>query len=164
MMVMTRRKKMEADNMWFKSNGVVVLENCSLNREIYERPTDYKYDKVLIDFKNRRVFMYTGKDVLFFQSEIKLPCADLIVSEFVKLQLSMKSSLNIYQILELLIDTFGRSTKTMTEIAIMEIQAHREHMYAEKIQECWRRCVSDPGYKVCRDRLEREFSEFVQVV
>ena len=28
---------------------------------------------------------------------------------------------------------------------------------AYRIQRAWRRCISDPGYMVCRRRLEREF-------
>jgi hypothetical protein len=30
---------------------------------------------------------------------------------------------------------------------------------AKKIQRAWRRAVSDPEYKICRDRLMKEYSE-----
>ena len=30
---------------------------------------------------------------------------------------------------------------------------------ATRIQRAWRRCVSDPSYKICRARLMREFEE-----
>ncbi len=32
-----------------------------------------------------------------------------------------------------------------------------QYIPATRIQRAWRRCVSDPGYRVCRGRLEREF-------
>lgn len=32
-----------------------------------------------------------------------------------------------------------------------------QYIPATKLQRAWRRCISDPGYKVCRRRLEREF-------
>lgn len=34
-------------------------------------------------------------------------------------------------------------------------------VYAKKIQRAWRRCISDPSYYVCRERLLREFYEAI---
>lgn len=43
---------------------------------------------------------------------------------------------------------------------IVHMRGERETRAARKIQRAWRRCVSDPSYKVCKTRLEREFREF----
>jgi hypothetical protein len=31
---------------------------------------------------------------------------------------------------------------------------------ANKIKRAWKRCISNPSYKICKSRLLREFSEF----
>lgn len=40
-----------------------------------------------------------------------------------------------------------------------KLETLRRNMYARRIQRVWRRCVSNPEYKVCRNRLMREYNE-----
>jgi hypothetical protein len=35
----------------------------------------------------------------------------------------------------------------------------REWVAANTIRRCWLKCISDPAYMVCRNRLLREYSE-----
>lgn len=41
-----------------------------------------------------------------------------------------------------------------------KLKRFENYWAAQRIQRAWRRCVSDPNYKVCKDRLTREASEF----
>lgn len=168
---MTRVSKkgmMETDSLWFKAPGVVVLDQCSINKEMFGRPADYMYDHIVINFPKRWVHMYPTKsvhDVLFFQSTNNLPCSNLIVQEFVVHQLSLKSSTDVIEMLELLVGTFGRCTTQMVNFATYLVHDHQNtitsridrYIPATVIQRTLKKCISDPSYKVCERRLRREF-------
>lgn len=40
------------------------------------------------------------------------------------------------------------------------LKRFENYIPATKLQRAWRRCVSDPNYKMCRNRLAKEYSEF----
>ena len=40
-----------------------------------------------------------------------------------------------------------------------KLKRFENYWAAQRIQRAWRRCISDPSYKVCRRRLDREFHE-----
>lgn len=37
----------------------------------------------------------------------------------------------------------------------------RKNVCAKKIQNAWRRCIANPEYNVCKQRLQREFNEMI---
>lgn len=164
---------MEAHFLWFKGPGLVVIEQCTIGRVLYERPEDYVYDHVVINFLTKHVYMYpTRTERLVFSASTYLPVPDLIVREFIELKLGERSSSDIYEILEHMDKFFGHCTAGMCDIGIHEIEEHRRrildplvnYLPAAIIQRAWRRCITNPAYKVCRDRLWREASEIGEVV
>ena len=154
---------------------MVVLEQCSINKEMFGRPADYMYDRIVINFPKRWVHMYPTEsvhDVLFFQSTNNLPCSDLIVQEFINNQLSIRSSTDITEMVELLIGTFGRCTSQMVNFATCIVINHRititdrieNYIPPTIIQRTMKRCMTDPSYRVCSNRLRREFEGLEPVV
>lgn len=89
-------------------------------------------------------------------------------------QLSLyKKILNIFQPLELA-DTYFQTPdfdKTLYFIAkeatsqtlFHDIAEEYKQMWhsAEKIQIAWRKCIADPSYKICQQRLHKEFNNLV---
>lgn len=158
---------MEANCLWVKNIGVTVLERVIFGYSFFGRPEDYMYDSVVIDYNKQIMRVYDGPNVYVMYSDDKLVVPDVFVMWFVDQQLSHKSSTNIYEMIKLMTNFFNRKcTKTMTEIAISEIQMHRKNILdplenwipATIIQRAWKRCISDPNYTQCRNRLMTEFN------
>lgn len=156
---------MEADCLWFKRDGVVVLEGVTFGYSFFGRPSDYVYDSAVIDYKKRMMWVRDGSNVYPWVSESNLVVPDIFIMHFTENQLARKSSTSMYEMIHLLRDFFQGYCDS--SIAIMEIQRHREailtplknYIPASIIQRTWRRCVSDPNYVVCRSRLRKEFAE-----
>ena len=53
------------------------------------------------------------------------------------------------------VDVFKRAVHEVAEDLV--VSRARNHIMASRIKRAFKRAMSDPGYKMCRDRLVREF-------
>lgn len=156
---------MEAQCMWQKSTGIFVLEKCIVNKSFYGRDLDHVYDSVVVDFVNKRMWVYDGSHTFFWSSFVSLPVPCTMLKEFIYQTIQAKPYVDVYEMIRLVKSNFGKCKSSTTEIIIMEIQQYRHSILdkfenflpAVKIQRSWKRCVSDPSYQVCRKRLMNEF-------
>lgn len=156
---------MEASALWIKGRGLIVLEECTLGKEIYGRPHNYRFKSVVIDYLNRRMWAHDVSESFYWFGKTRLPVQDTVVSEYVSMEISKRSSVDLLELIPMMNDFFGHCTPQMTTIAICELQNHRfpildrvrNWIPSTMIQRAWKRCVSDPSYQVCRRRLMNEF-------
>lgn len=168
MVKLTNNLAMEAECMWFKADGVVVLEQCSFGFSFFGHPDDYIYDSALINYKNQLMVVYDGQMEYEWFSDEKLIVPDVFVTNFVENQLHKKSSTTVWDMIYLVQKFFKcKCTKDMSQIIIEGVKSHynrileplNNYIPATIIQRTCKKCITDPGYKVCRNRLMREFGE-----
>ena len=156
---------MEARCLWFKGHGVVVFQEVVFGHEFFGHPEDYEYDSAVVDYNKRMMWVYDGTRVYSWTSSEKIIVPDIVLTHFVEEQLNRRSSTSLYDMIHMSNDFFKR--ECTTRIPIDMVQAHRKRIIAPienwipaaKIQRAWRRCISDPKYVLCRNRLTREFEQ-----
>lgn len=126
---------------WFKDDGIVVLHDMILGMEVSGRPLDYVYESITLNFRKNRVTFSTGEIVYVDNLEV----SNSIMLEFLRQRSDV-------------IHFFG-NTQSATKAMVLCYRLLEVEPVVTRIQRAWRRCVSDPAYKVCRDRLMREYNE-----
>lgn len=154
---------MEADCLWFKKQGVVVLEKCVFGYSFFGHPDDYIYDSVVIDYKKRTMWVYDGNRAHVWSSDTHLIVPNIFLIHFIEQRLAHKSSTNVYEMILLANEFFN--TDCDTGIIISHVQSHyrtildplANYIPATVIQKTWKKCISNPNYTMCKSRLLREF-------
>ena len=153
--------------MWMKSTGVFVLEECTIGTPFCGRPANHVYETVLINYPKRYMWAKDGSHMFYWHGSSHIPVPNSLLMEFIDQKLEMRSSIDICEMTMLVHEAFGRCRPSMTEIIITMVGFHRQNILwkirnyipATQIQRCWKRCISDPNYKMCKTRLMREALE-----